>query len=175
MEQPNDTQKERRKLFDMAVMEWWKEMQPANEKPGQPNRRGELAELKRCKTLGELLFVPRFQVLRWGLGKAGYNYVPSAAAVAGILARVKQTTDLTFPAWLAQPKSGGEPRLSELRFRRLIGCKTLEEVFPALIRVLPLADETAPIASLANDIYHWNDQTRQRWTFAYYDALAGSE
>ena len=168
METSHDTQEEKRKLFNATVTEWWREMQ----QDGQPNRRGELAELRRCKTLAEVLLAPRFQVLRWKLHKAGYGYAPSIAAVAGILARVKQTTDLTFPAWLA---GGGEPRLSELRFRRLIGYKTLDEAFPALVRVLAVADNTAPIASLANDIYHWNDQTRQRWTFAYYDALAGSE
>ncbi len=175
METSSQTQEEKRKLFNTAVTNWWRDMQPATEQDGQPKRRGELAELRRCNTLEELLFVPRFQVLRRDLYRAGYGYVSSVAAVAGILARIKQTTELTFPVWLAQSKSGGEPRLSELRFRRLIGYKTLEEAFPALIRILPLADNTAPIASLANDIYHWNDQTRQRWTFAYYDALAGSK
>jgi len=179
MEISNDSRQEQRKRFDAAVMMWWKEMQPASEEEDQPNRRGELADLRRCKTLEELLLVPRFQLLRRELRKAGFHKeqkYPAMAAIAGVLARIKQTTDLTFPAWLAQPKGiGGEPRLGELRFRRLMNCKTLDELFPALIRVLPLADNTAPVASLANDIYYWNDQTRQKWTFAYYDALLGSE
>jgi CRISPR system Cascade subunit CasB len=179
METPNDTRQEQRELFDTAVKKWWKEMQPASEEEGQPNRRGELAELRRCKSLEELLLVPRFQVLRRELRKAGFpaeQKYPAMAAIAGVLSHVKQITELTFPAWLAQPKGiGGEPRLGELRFRRLMSCKTLDELFPALIRVLPLADNTAPIASLAHDLYYWNDRTRQKWTFAYYDALLESK
>ncbi|WP_347259223.1 type I-E CRISPR-associated protein Cse2/CasB, partial [Methylocaldum sp.] len=94
---------------------------------------------------------------------------------AGILARIKQTTDLKFPAWLAQSKANGEPRVGELRFRRLASCGSLEEVFPALIRVLPLADETAPVAALAHDLYSWSERTRQRWTMEYYEALLTEE
>ncbi|HYE36207.1 type I-E CRISPR-associated protein Cse2/CasB [Methylocaldum sp.] len=178
METSPDTRKEKRKLFDAIVTEWWKEMQPTSEAEGQPNRRGELAELKRCKTLAEILLVPRFQALLWRLRKAGCDVQykePAIAAVAGILTRVKQTTDLKFPAWLAQSKANGEPRVGELRFRRLASCGSLEEMFPALIRVLPLADETAPVAALAHDLYSWSERTRQRWTMEYYEALLTEE
>lgn len=180
METPPDTRKEKRKLFDAIVTDWWREMQPAAELEGQPNRRGELAELKRCKTLAEVLLVPRFHLLRWRLLKAecGMGNDAGLAAAAGILAHVKQTTDLKFPAWLAQSKASGEPRVGELRFKRLASCDSLPELFPALIRVLPLADATAPVASLANDIYHWEHQdgkTRQRWTLDYYEALLTEE
>jgi CRISPR system Cascade subunit CasB len=180
METSPDIRKEKRKLFDAIVTDWWKEMQPAAEQEGQPNRRGELAELKRCKTLAEVLLVPRFHMLRWRLLKAdcGTRNNVGIAALAGVLAHVKQTTDLKFPAWLAQSKANGEPRVGELRFQRLASCGSLEEVFPALIRILPLADETAPVASLANDIYHWehlDGKTRQRWTMEYYEALLTEE
>ncbi|TAN82755.1 MAG: type I-E CRISPR-associated protein Cse2/CasB [Gallionella sp.] len=174
MDTTPDARKEQRKSFDAAVFAWWGEMQPAAEQEGKPNRRGELAELKRCKTLEELLLNPRFQALRRALQQTGFGgeaKYPAMAAIAGVLARVKQTTDVSFPAWLAQAKTNGDPRLGELRFRRLMSCKSLPEAFPALIRILPLADHTAPVAALAHDIYYWNDKTRQRWTFAYYDTL----
>lgn len=179
MEHPNDAQKERRKLFDKAVTDWWKEMLPANEKSGQPNHRRDVAELKRCKTLAELLFVRRCQALRWQLLKADYAKsdakYPAVAAIAGILARIEQTTEMKFPVWLAQSKANGEPRVGESRFQKLASLKSLDELFPALIRVLPLADKTAPIASLAHDLYHWGEQTRQRWTMEYYAALLDEE
>ncbi len=178
METSSNTLEEKRKLFNATVMEWWQEMRPANEREGQPNRRGELAELKRCKTLAELLFVPRLQVLRWKLRKADYAKeakYPAIAAIAGVLARVEQTTDTKFPVWLAQSKANGEPRVGELRFQKLASCKSLDEVFSALIRVLPLADKTAPVASLAHDIYHWGERTRQRWTMEYYEELIKEE
>ena len=178
METSPKTQEDKRKLFNTAVMEWWQEMQPSAEQEGKPNRRGELAELKRRKTLEELLLVPRFQVLRWRLRKADYAKeakYPNIAAIAGVLSRIEQTTDMKFPVWLAQSKANGEPRIGELRFQRLMSCKLLEEVFPALIRVLPLADKTAPVASLAHDIYHWGEKTRQRWTMEYYEELLKNE
>ena len=179
MEHPNNDPKERRKLFDKTVTDWWKEMLPANEKPGQPNYRGDVAELKRCKTLAELLFVRRCQVLRWQLLKADYAKsdakYPAVAAIAGILARIEQPTDKKFPVWLAQFKPNGEPRVGESRFRKLASLKSLDELFPALIRVLPLADKTAPAASLAYDLYHWGEKTRQRWTMEYYAELLEEE
>ena len=178
METTPETPEEKRDRFRATVTDWWKEMQPAAEQAGEPSRRGERAELKRCKTLAELFLVPRFQVLRWRLARAGFDHEsrrPAIAAAAGILARVEHTTDLKFPAWLAQFKANGEPRVSELRFRRLVSCGPLEDLFPALLRVIPLAEDTAPVASLAYDIYHWGEKTRQRWTMEYYEALLVQE
>lgn len=159
-----------------AVFKWWHEMQPANQGAG-PNRRGELAELKRCKTLAEILLVPRFQVLRRSLQAEGFGYMPACAAVAGILAHVETNQEQhTFAAWLAQPKEkGAGPRLSELRFRRLVRAKSHEELFIGLIRVLPLAADTAPVKRLAEDIGRWGDFVRRQWTFDYFDTLAGAQ
>jgi CRISPR system Cascade subunit CasB len=162
---------------DAAVFAWWLEMQPASEKPGQPNRRGELAELKHCKSLEDILLVPRFQLLRRILQVTGRGHLPACAAMAGILAHIKTHQDKpTFAAWLAQPRgeSAGS-RVSELRFRRLIRIKSHDELFIDLVRVLPLADNTAPVVALARDVYRWNDFTRQRWTFDYYDALGENQ
>jgi CRISPR system Cascade subunit CasB len=160
------------------VLQWWKEMQPEEEKPGSPNLRGDLAELKRCKSLAEAMLAPRFQLLRWTLQKAGFGYMPACAAVAGVLAHVKiNNANHSFAEWLGQPRAEGvaTPKLSELRFRRLARLKTHDELFIDLIRVLGLADNTAPVKQLAKDVYHWNELTRRDWTFAYYDAQAGEE
>lgn len=176
MENPLPTREESRKKFDDTVIQWWREMQPSAEEEGQPNRRGELAELKRCKTLAEVLLVPRFHVLRWRLIKMGCNTnAHGLAATASILAHVKQTTEMKFPVWLAQSKVNGNPRVSRLRFKRLVRSETLDEVFPMLIRVLSLADDTAPIASLAHDLSHWNERTRNRWAWEYLEALLAEE
>ena len=159
---------------DAAVFAWWLEMQPASEKAGQPNRRGELAELKRCKSLEDILLVPRFQLLRRILQATGWGHLPACAAMAGVLAHIKTHQEKpTFAAWLAQPRGEGPgPRVSELRFRRLIRIKSHDELFIDLVRVLPLAGDTAPVATLAEDVYRWNERTRQDWTFDYYDHLA---
>lgn len=160
------------------IVNWWKAMQPQEEQPGNPNFRGELAELRRCKNLEEVFFVPRFQVFR-NIVKPSKHRLSACAAVAGILAHVKinNANPRNFAYWLGQPKAegGNTPRLSELRFRRLVRAKTHEELFIDLIRTLPLADYTAPVKQLARDVYQWNDFTRREWTFAYYDARAGEE
>jgi CRISPR system Cascade subunit CasB len=172
MDTSPDIQDEKKK-FDATVIKWWREMQPASEHEGEPNRRGELAELKRCKTLAEIVLVPHFQVLRRELQAAGYGNLPACAAVAGVLAHVKaHNGEQAFAAQLAQPKpKGNTPRVSELRFRRLLKAKPYEELFIDLVRILPLVDHSAPVAQLAQDIYYWGDRTRRDWTFAYYDAL----
>jgi CRISPR system Cascade subunit CasB len=159
-----------------AIFKWWHEIQPDQEMEGQPNRRGELAELRRCKTLAEIFLVPRFQLLRRIVHPSEY-LLPACASIAGILAHVK-TNDAkhTFAQWLALPKAEGSgPRLSELRFRRLVRIKNYDDLFIDLIRVLPLAADTAPVKQLAEDIYWWNDYTRRQWTFDYYDVLAEGE
>lgn len=165
-------QDKRRAFPAEDVYTWWWEMQPANEGAGQPKHRGELAELRRCKSLSEVLLVPRFQVLRWKFQAAGYGAIPAVAAVAGVLAHVAQDTNEPFGTYLAQPKpKGSGPKLSELRLRRLIRIKSRDELFASLIRVLALAGGTAPVRQLAEDIWYWNDRTRRDWAFAYYDAL----
>ncbi len=176
MDTSPDIQNEKKKLFDAAVTDWWREMQPASEREGQPNRRGELAELKRCKTLAEIVLVPRFQILRRKLQAAGYGNLPACAAIGGVLAHVEtHNGEHAFATWLVLPKvKGGTPRVSELRFRRLLKAKSHDELFIDLVRILSLADNTAPVAQLAYDIYYWGDQTRCKWTFDYYDALDGS-
>lgn len=153
------------------VFKWWQEMQPDQESEGRPKYRGELAELRRCKILEEVLLVPRFQLLR-RIVHPPQNRLSACAAMAGILAHVKtHETKHTFAEWLALPKAeGAGSRLSELRFRRLIRNKTHGDLFTDLIRILPLAADTAQVKQLAEDIYRWNDYTRRKWTFAYYDA-----
>jgi len=180
METKPDPKQERNALLKTTIFEWWQEMQPDFEQNNSVNHRGEFARLKRCKELEEILLTPRFQVLRWKLRKAGYDvqYKSTAiAVVAGVLVRVKSDLKvaLSFPAWLARFKSNGEPRIRELRFRRLVNCKRLEDLFPTLIRVLPLAEDIAPIASLATDLYYWGEPTRQRWTMDYYEMLLTEE
>jgi CRISPR system Cascade subunit CasB len=173
-----ESAKENPKSFPSdEIYQWWYDMQPANEGPGKPNRRGELAELRRCKTLTEILLVPQFQSLRRVLQSEHFGYIPACAAVAGVLAHVKthQETD-PFAVWLAQSKAkGAGPRLSELRFRRLIRLQSHDDLFTEMVRVLTQADATANVRQLARDVYFWNDRTRRDWTFGYYDAGAAQE
>lgn len=155
------------------VYDWWSSLTRAQE-PGQPSNRGELAELKRCKTLEEVFFSPAFHRLFHRLAHTGWNRRSAVAAVAGVLAHVEKEPDTQrhFSKHLAAPrKSADAPLVRELRFRRLISNKEHQELYPALLRILGLTSNTAPVKDLANGVYWWNDRIRSDWTFEYYDAL----
>ncbi len=159
------------------VRNWWSELTQPQE-PGQPSNRGELAELRRCKNLEEVFFVPAFHRLYNRLTGTDWNQRSAVAAIAGVLAHVKQEPDKTqrFAGHLAAArKTGDGPRVSELRFQRLIAHQDRQELVPALIRILHLANDAAPVKDLAKGVYWWNDGIRRDWTFQYYDALLNRE
>ncbi len=151
---------------------WWQEItQPP--KSGQPNRRGELAELRRCDSVEEVLFVPAFhRAFRRLQGTPWGDRPVPAAAVIGLLAHVKSQPDGSppFVTLLAVPRAGSDaPRVSEARFQRLVACTTLTELYPALIRIIRLVGDSAPVVDLANSVHGWNADVRRQWTLRYYE------
>jgi CRISPR system Cascade subunit CasB len=75
--------------------------------------------------------------------------------------------------WSQFPSGGaGEerPRLSEARFRRLLRAEVNDDLPDQLIRLVRLAKGRVAVSSLARDFMHWNDKTRQRWAFEYFNA-----
>jgi len=164
-------------VLEDLIYEWWDALTRPDE-PGRPSRRGELAELRRCKTLEEVFFAPVFHSLYHRVAAAGWRHRPALAAVAGVLAHIRSEPEQrrTFAQHLAcSPQGRDGPRVSEQRFQRLVAQKTLPELFAALIRVVHLAGDAAPVKDLARGIYRWNDTTRQQWTFNYYEQLLNQE
>lgn len=159
---------------------WWDEIN-ADPKPGQPNRRGERAELRRCDSVEEVLFTPAFhRAFRRLQGTPWGNDPVPAAAVIGLLSHVErqpEDSDGSIPRFathLATARQGGDtPRVSEARFQRLMACETLTELYPALIRVIRLIGKSAPVVDLAKGVHDWNADVRRQWTLRYYEkALA---
>ncbi len=64
-----------------------------------------------------------------------------------------------------------DPVLSQHRFNRLIQSED-DTLVMALRRVLPMVDRTCNVAKLARDFLNWDERTRIRWTFEYYDIAA---
>jgi len=181
------------------VHDWWAQLVKPPE-AGQPSHRGELAELRRCKNLAEVLFVPAYHRLSYRVKPLGWKDPISIAAVAGLLAHVKgesgsQRERLDGPESDDQAASQGNhpeppktvaglcgtpvkpglgPRVSELRFQRLVKIKDLHELYPNLLRVIHLAGERVPVADLITSVRYWNRQ-RPEWTSRYYEALLSSE
>lgn len=54
------------------------------------------------------------------------------------------------------------------RFRRLLQKQTAEELQPDLMRAVRLIGDVADVRDLAASILRWNDATRRRWAFEYF-------
>jgi len=159
------------------VLEWWKDLIAPTE-AGKPSRAGESAALRRCKDLEEVLFVPAYQQLFYRASRAGWKDRIRIAAIAGLLAYVKEDVDkpASIGAFLATPKKPGlGPRVSEQRFRRLVAIKDITELYSSLLRVIHLAGDKVPVRDLIHSVRFWSTGERNRisseWTFRYYDSL----
>lgn len=182
------------------VHDWWAQLVKPTE-AGQPSHRGELAELRRCKDLAEVLFAPAYHRLSYRVRPLGWNDSISLAAVAGLLAHVKgdpgsQQASSPTPVPEEQPATqdiqskpiktiaglcgtpvqpGLGPRVSELRFQRLVKIQELHALYPNLLRVIHLAGERVPVRDLIASVRYWNPRRRSEWTSRYYEALLSRE
>lgn len=99
-------------------------------------------------------------------------------ALARLLVRIKKPElKGTLPERMGQKEQDGDkPRVSELRFKRLLRAETPTQLAEALIRLLPMLDDRANPLELAQDIWFWGaigrkgDTPRKRWANQYYQA-----
>lgn len=174
-----------------AIYTWWRNLHGhdrVNESgPAKrsANRSGDRAELVRCRTPGAVAMTPAFSRLRRTLPHRGeWNRSDEMLAVlVGVLAHVRSDdTESRFankPSFAARLASGdGKPRMSGLRFRRLLKAKTAEEAMRHLIDAVRLCDGTASVTSLARDLpwlLHPNERTKKDWALAYYSTVPPDE
>lgn len=152
---------------DIAA-EWWR---------GLANDRGDRADLRRCGTVLQVQLLPKYHALARRLPRESADDWRAArlAVVAGLLAHVVEDTGSgSFPAMLATSVTGERSPFSGLRFRRLLACDAPDDLLVTFRRAIQVLGGRAPVASLANDLLHWNDRTRKVWAATYY-RLAPSE
>lgn len=89
------------------------------------------------------------------------------ARLAILLAEVRTHV----PQRLARRLGGAEPKLSSLRFQRLMRASD-DELIDALRRAIVIADRTCNVAALGQDLLHWSERTRTEWCFHYFGAEA---
>jgi len=147
---------------------WWQELH--GKLDGRP-RTGDRAELKRAQTLTDVILLPVFQKAcprfkpyfkdeqDWN------NSVDRLAAILGLLAHI--TTEHPESPMAFQMAGKPKPKLSELRFRRLIQ-RDRAELYAAMVRVIRLLDNKANLYDLANSIYYWGDSVKRDWAFDYF-------
>ncbi|PID44744.1 MAG: type I-E CRISPR-associated protein Cse2/CasB [Proteobacteria bacterium] len=155
-----------KKLFDrdqklgQVLQEWWE---------GLEERRGDRAELRRAKTVTEVMLLPTFHraCVRFApfFQYEGDDYWQSRlAAILGLLAHIRQDNP---NQGLAVQMAGSPPEVSELRFRRLIQ-RDRADLYVSLIRILRMLGNKADLHDLANSVYYWGEQVKRDWAFDYF-------
>lgn len=176
------------------VRDWWHALQPLAEGEAPPQGelarlgRGARAQLRRCRQAGALLVQPAVFALAHGLIERSHERLADApltyerlAWVAAVLACIKNDTqDGRSLAWHLGKAAGGEREtMSELRFKAMLRCTALPDLCTHWRRAVKLADGTADVARLADDLLAWqfdlehgrpraSDGIRFHWAFDYY-------
>lgn len=166
----------------VRALEWWKRY--CDPLDGDPGTR---ARLRRCRSTVEALSIPAAVSLARQLGAPGDGAGDDdwrwavGLDLARVLAHVSEHDPgqrpmraagwKTFPDDRKESEAGEDrPRLSEVRFRRLLDTARGEEQVVAFIRLIKLLGGTVNVAALAEDFWHWSDRTKRRWAFDYYAA-----
>jgi CRISPR system Cascade subunit CasB len=143
------------------LLDWWRQL--ADDTGGR-------AALRRAPDLTGVVMQPAFQRLHRRLLAAhwpeGLWAGDRLAAAAGLLAHVREADGQRLPQAMSE-REGDKPRVSELRFKRLLEAPDSEALFVGLRRMLPLIQHRCDPVQLANDVVNWNERTRKEWAYAY--------
>jgi len=138
-----------------ALLSWWLGLEESD--------RGGRAKLRRCEKPEDVLLQPSFYELQQQFSKTP---TLALAAVAGLLAHIKNSSELSFPKQLAQQKEqSGKPVFSELRFQQLLASRDIDELYENLRRAIIQLNRTANILSLADGVLHWAREQRDKNQF----------
>ena len=143
------------------LLRWWQ---------GLDNDRGGRAALRRAPDITAVVMLPAYQQLHRRLRAAGWpadtGRNDHLAAAAGLLAHVKQHQPQALPVAMSQ-RDGNKPRVSPLRFSRLLESPDIDALFAGLRRALPLLQHQADVLALATDVVNWGDAVKKRWAYGY--------
>lgn len=144
---------------------------------------GTRAELRRCDDVAEVMMTPvfnRFCCRVKGLFEGSQNgWEARLAMVVGLLSHLKHEhastvlnankgLEKSFAALFVIPMTEGDrPRVSELRFRRLLQ-RDASDIYPAMIRMLRMLNGNANLYGLAESVYYWGEKVKKDWAFSYW-------
>jgi len=156
-----------------ALAEWWL---------GLKDNSVARAELRRCKSVAEVVMTAAFQrfcqrKLR-SLMQDAEMWEDRMAAVVGLASHLRQDAESTvlgksdrpvetFVEQMAYLVSADRPLVSELRFRRLLQ-NDREDLYPAMIRIIRMLKGGANLYGLSHSVYYWGDGVKKRWAYAYF-------
>ena len=139
---------------------WWQ---------GLEQNRGARAELRRANNITEVVIQQSFYFARRKFAKFFVQRSEQLrlAMILGLLAHVKQPTRVKLAKQMA---TGDRPRVSELRFKRLLRCER-DELYQPLMRIIRLLDGQVNIGNLAELCFYWGDNIRKELAFNYYPTI----
>lgn len=143
--------------------------------------KGDRAELRRCKNLDDVQKTSAYQRNYWKLidkFRQGENLVSheQMAIIIALSAYIddnkavyeedgEEKTDF----FGYQISRGEKPKLSELRFRRLLKINDREKLFRFLIQVIRLLEKKVNLLDLLGIAYFWGDKTKTKLAYKYYE------
>lgn len=156
------------------ILEWWESLK---------QNKGNRAELRRCKNLEEIQKASAYQRCYWQLKKyfTPEQQVPSReqmAIIIGLAAHIEdddlvkktdQSDNQKNDFFGYQISRGDKPKLSELRFRRLLRIKDREKLYRFLIQVVRMLDKKVNLLDLLSIAYFWGDKAKTSLAYKYYE------
>ena len=159
-----------------VLADWWRRLE---------GDRGARAELRRARSPEEAALIPStidlITRLRATPVAEQSGWLVRIPIIAGLTAHLDHNAAdkvLTSPNRDVLPRrmassKGDRPRVSELRFRRLLQYSR-DDLYRPMIRVLAQLDRQAGLFDLADAIFWWGPQVQKAWAFAYFPALKKS-
>lgn len=156
------------------ILEWWGSLK---------KNKGDRAELRRCKNLQNIQTSSAYLRCYWQLIK----YFPQErkspsreqmSIIIGLAAHiedndsVKKTdqSDSQISDFLGyQISRGDKPKLSELRFRRLLKIKDREKLYRFLIQVIRILERKVNLLDLLSIAFFWGDTATTNLAYKYYE------
>jgi CRISPR system Cascade subunit CasB len=163
---------ERDHIASVALLECWE---------GLLANKGDRAELRRCKKLDVIQKTSAFQRSYWKLfdkfTQGGKHPSKEQMAIIIALAAYIDENHPTYeednekkPDYFGyQISRGDKPKLSELRFRRLLKINNREKLFRFLIQTIQLLDKKVNLLDLLSITYYWGDKTKTKLAYKYYE------
>jgi CRISPR system Cascade subunit CasB len=151
-----------------AILEWWTTLHH------EPHHKADRSKLKRASSELEVACIPAFHQLRIKLKELNFSSDKSIVYLAILLALVKDNeTEARLGAQLANAsQEGRSPKMSELRFRKMLECQELADLLPHMRRAIQMLKGKVNIPDLWNVIYFWHKpETKKRLAYAYYEHM----
>jgi len=162
------------------ILEWWESLK---------QNKGDRAELRRCKNLEEIQKASAYQRCYWQLKKhfTPEQQVPSReqmSIIIGLAAHIEDNDTkhidknsnkeekYYFAYQMAAPKGkekDAPPKLSELRFRRLLKIKDRGKLYRFLIQVIRMLEKRVNLLDLLSIAYFWGDKAKTNLAYKYYE------